>query len=161
MANCSQKQNTTLSPKLISLSDCFAWLTVYGIEAVAIITLNVLTAVIYLKKRSLRKSGMYLVITLAVADIFTGGLLIFDDWFLGCDCNFWTSDLNRSSNFVITALFRFFPLASVTNLAAIALGGDTRNLSSIRTSSRQKENLWSSSCGCLGNSWTLFNHQFH
>ncbi|XP_074634089.1 substance-K receptor-like [Acropora palmata] len=121
MANRSQQQNTTLSPKLISSSECIAWLTVYGIEAVAIVTLNALTAIIYLKERSLRKRSMYLVISLSVADIFFGGFLIFDGLFLGSDCNFWTIDLNRPSNFVITALFRLFPLASVTNLAAISL----------------------------------------
>ena len=121
MGNRSQQQNTTVSLKLTSSSECIAWLTVYGIEAVAIVTLNALTAIIYLKERSLRKRSMYLVISLAVADIFFGGLLIFDGWFLGSDCNFWTSDLNRPSNFVVLALFRLFPLASVTNLAAISL----------------------------------------
>ena len=121
MANRSQQQNTTLSPKLISSSENIAWLTVYGIEAVAIVTLNALTAIIYLKERSLRKSSMCLVISLSAADIFFGGLLIFDDWLLGSDCNFWTIDLNRPSNFVITALFRLFPLPSVTNPAAISL----------------------------------------
>ena len=121
MGNRSQQPNTTVSLKLTSSSECIAWLTVYGIEAVAIVTLNALTAIIYLKERSLRKRSMYLVISLAVADIFFGGLLIFDGWFLGSDCNFWTSDLNRPSNFVVLALFRLFPLASVTNLAAISL----------------------------------------
>ena len=121
MGNRSLQQNTTLPLKLISSSECIAWLTVYGIEAVAIVTLNALTAIIYLKERSLRKRSMYLVISLSVADIFSGGLLIFDGWFLGSDCNYWTIDLNRPFNFVITALFRLFPLASVTNLAAISL----------------------------------------
>ncbi|XP_067040651.1 histamine H2 receptor-like [Acropora muricata] len=121
MGNRSLQQNTTLSLKLISSSECIAWLTVYGIEAVAIVTLNALTAIIYLKERSLRKRSMYLVISLSVADIFFGGLLIFDGWFLGSDCKFWAIGLNRPSHFVITALFRLFPLASVTNLAAISL----------------------------------------
>ena len=120
MGNRSLQQNTTLSLKLISSSECIAWLTVYGIEAVAIVTLNALTAIIYLKERSLRKRSMYLVISLSVADIFSGGLLIFHGWFLGSDCNYWTIDLNRPFNFVITALFRLFPLASVPNLAAIS-----------------------------------------
>ena len=82
MANRSLQKNTTLSPKLISSSYCIAWLTVYDIEAVAIVTLNALTAFIYLKERNLRKRSMYLVISLSVADIFSGGLSIFDGWFL-------------------------------------------------------------------------------
>ncbi|XP_067055808.1 adenosine receptor A3-like [Acropora muricata] len=121
MGHRSAQQYTTLSLKFISSSECIAWLTVYGIEAVAIIVLNALTAIIYLKVHSLRKRSMYLVISLAVADMFVGGLLIFDGWFLGRDCNFWTSDLNRPSNFVVIALCRLVPLASLTNLAAISL----------------------------------------
>ena len=116
-----RSQYTTLSLTFISSSECIAWLTVYGIEAVAIIVLNALTAIIYLKVHSLCKRSMYLVISLAVADMFVGGLLIFDGWFLGRDCNFWTSDLNRPSDFVVIALFRLVPLASLTNLAAISL----------------------------------------
>ena len=121
MGNRSQQQNITSPLKLISSSECIAWLTVYGIEAVAIVTLNALTTIVYLKERSLRKRSMYLVINLAIADIFIGGLLILHDWFLGSYCNFWTMDLTVPSQLVIIALFRLFPLASVTNLAAISL----------------------------------------
>ncbi|XP_029206697.2 neuromedin-K receptor-like [Acropora millepora] len=121
MRNNSQQQNTTSSLKLISSSECIAWLTVYGIEAVATFTLNALTVIVYLKERSLRKRSMYLVINLAIADIFIGGLLILHDWLLGSYCNFWTSDLTFPSQLVTIALFRLFPLASVTNLAAISL----------------------------------------
>ncbi|XP_029205824.2 neuromedin-K receptor-like [Acropora millepora] len=121
MGNSSQQGNTASPLKLISSSECIAWLTVYGIEAVAIVTLNALTVIVYLKERSLRNRSMYLVINLAIADILIGGLLILNDWFLGSDCNFWTSNLNVLSNLVLIALFRLFPLASVTNLAAISL----------------------------------------
>ena len=111
----------TVSLKVISSSDCVAWLTAYGIEAVAIIMLNAPTAIIYLKERSLRKPSMYLVINLAICDTLIGGLLILHVWFLGSNCNFWTSDLNVPTNLVIIALYRVFPLASATNLAAISL----------------------------------------
>ena len=104
MGNSSQQGNTASPLKLISSSECIAWLTVYGIEAVAIVTLNALTVIVYLKERSLRNRSMYLVINLAIADILIGGLLILHDWFLGSDCNFWTSDLNVPSNLVIIAL---------------------------------------------------------
>ena len=121
MGNRSQQQNTTSPLKLIPSSECIAWLTVYGIEAVAIVTLNALTVIVYLKERSLRKRSMYLIISLTIADIFIGVLLILHDWLLGSYCNFWTSDLTVPSQIVIIALFRLFPLASVTNLAAISL----------------------------------------
>ena len=68
MAYHSQQQNTTSSFVMLSVSECIAWLTVFGMEAVVIVTLNVLTIIVYLKERSLRKRSMYLVINQAVAD---------------------------------------------------------------------------------------------
>ena len=82
MGHRSEQQYSTSFLTFISSSECIAWLTVYGVEAVAIIVLNAPTAIIYLKVHSLRKRSMYLVISLAVADMFVGGLLIFDGWFL-------------------------------------------------------------------------------
>ena len=160
MGNCSQQKNMTVPLQLISSSECVAWLTVYGVEAVAIVMLNALTALIYLKERSLRKPNMYLLINLTIADILIGGVLILNVWFFGSDCNFWTSDLNELSNLVIIALFRFFPLASATNLAAISL---ERVHAIFRPFAhrlvKKKKNLWSSCCGCLDDNWAYFNHQ--
>ena len=122
MANHSQQQNTTSSFVLFSAPECIAWLTVYGLGAVAIVMLNGLTIIVYLKERSLRKHCMYLVINLAVADMFVAGCAVFECSFLGSNCNLWTS-INSSNlaSVVMNVWFRFIPLASVTNLAAISL----------------------------------------
>ena len=58
---------------------------------------------------------MYLVISVAVAVIFSEGVLIFHVWFLGSDCNIRSRDLNLLLNFVIMPLLQLCPLASVTN----------------------------------------------
>ena len=72
MANHSQQQMETSSVSTRTCSfECIAWLTVFGIEAVAIVTLNALTITVYLKERSLRKRSMYLVINQAFADMLT------------------------------------------------------------------------------------------
>ena len=99
------------------ISACIAWLTVLNIEAVAIVTINALTIIIYLKERNLRKRSMYLVISLAVADMFVTYNLIVEILSLGNNCNFWTIKMSIA----IFSLEYFFPLASVTNLAAISL----------------------------------------
>ena len=118
-------QNGTVTPTLepFSSSKCIAWLTVLNIEAIAIVTLNALTIIIYLKERILRKRSMYLVISLAVADIFATYNLIVHILLLGNECNLWTINLFRSFEIlrVIGSLTYFFPAASVTNLAAISL----------------------------------------
>ena len=72
MANHSQHQINTSSYTPFSASRCIALVTVYGIEAVAIVMLNALTIIVYVKERSLRKRSLYLVINQAVADMFVG-----------------------------------------------------------------------------------------
>ena len=125
MANDSLHQNRTVTPNFepFSSSECIAWLTVHNIEAVAIVTMNALTIIIYLKERILRKRSMYLVISLAVADMFVAYNLIVKSLLLGNDCNFWK--INFFSSFemikVSSSLTYFFPAASVANLAAISL----------------------------------------
>ncbi|XP_068708285.1 substance-K receptor-like [Montipora foliosa] len=123
MANDSHHQNcraVSSNFEPFSSSECIAWLTVLNIEADAIVTMNALTIIIYLKERILRKRSMYLVISLAVADMFVTYKLIVKSVELGNDCNFWKINLSRSLEIFIV-YFTFFPLASVVNLAAISL----------------------------------------
>ena len=122
MPNHSQQQNTTLSLALFTPSECIVWLTVFGIEAVAIVTLNALEIIIYLRKRSLRKCSMYLVINQAVADMFVGGFVIIRCWFWGYSCYFWAiNNFNIALSVLSYAFQYFFPLASFLNLTAISL----------------------------------------
>ena len=122
MSNHSQQQNTTLSLALLSPSECIAWLTVFGIEAVAIVTLNALVIIIYLRQRSLRKRSMYLVINQAVADIFVAGTVIIECWFWGNVFDFWASNnFSTASSVFLLAFQCFFPLVSFLNLTAISL----------------------------------------
>ena len=122
MSNHSQQQNTTISLALLSPSECIAWLTVFGIEAVAVVTLNALGIIIYLRQRSLRKRSMHLVINQAVADMFVAGAVIFFGWILGNSCDFWTINYFSIAFFVLSIAFQcFFSLASFLNLTAISL----------------------------------------
>ena len=91
MANDSHHQNKTDTPNFerFSSSECIVWLTVLNIEAVAIVTMNALTIIIFLKERILSKHSMYLVISLAVADMFVTYGLIEESLSLGNYCNVW------------------------------------------------------------------------
>ena len=63
---------------------------------------------------------MYLVISLAVADMFVTYTLIVQFLILGCICNLWAIKMFKSS--IVAFSFEYlFPAASVTNLAAISL----------------------------------------
>ena len=90
MPNHSQQQNGTSFLPLFSASECIAWLSVFAMEAVAIVTLNTLTIIAYLKESSLCKRSMYLVINQADADMFVGASVFIDCWTLGIYCELWT-----------------------------------------------------------------------
>ena len=122
MSNHSQQQNTTLSLALFTPSECIAWLTVLGIEAVAVLTLNALVIIIYLRERSLRKRSMYLVINQTVADMFVGGFVISRGLLLGNSCAFWVVKFPSIASFALMSAYdSFFPLVSLLNLTAISL----------------------------------------
>ena len=118
MANHSQQQNATSFFPLFSPSECIAWLSVFGMDAVAILTLNALTIIVFLKERSLRKRGMYLVINQAVADMFVGASVFMVFFILGGYCDCWASN---PFGVVINALRVVFETASIINLAAVSL----------------------------------------
>ena len=64
---------------------------------------------------------MYLVIHLAVADMFVGACVIIENWNLGNTCDFWMINHRNPLSLLIFALYRAFPAASAINLAAISL----------------------------------------
>ena len=121
MANHSQQQNSPSMFPLFSASECIAWLSVFGMEAVAIIALNAVTIIVYLKERSLRKPSMYLVINQAVVDMFLGASLFINYWILGRDCDLWT--INHASNPLTVFIFVIcvLDMSTIINLAAISL----------------------------------------
>ena len=128
MVNSSNQQNgtenETSSQWLSSSEECIVWLTVFMAQSVAIITLNILTIIVLIKNRGLRKRSMYLVINLAFADMFVGGFVeVMDFFYYGVLCNFWQSNLSYLGLWysVIFAVANTFILSSITNLAAISL----------------------------------------
>ena len=107
-----------------SANECIAWLAVFMAESVAIVTLNAVTITVFLKCRSLRRRSMYLVINLAVADMFVGGFQEVMTFFtVGVHCNFWkyTLPINGIWDYIIYSLEFLFSLASILNIAAISL----------------------------------------
>ena len=123
MINVSNQQNgkqNETSFQEIYASECIFWLTVVMTESVAIVTLNILTIIVFIKNRSLRKRSMYLVINMAVADMFVGGCTeIAESVWLGESCSSWNTQ--RLPTLVKIYILYLFPVASLTNLAAISL----------------------------------------
>ena len=108
---------------MVSLSECIFWMTVGLAESVAIVTLNLCTIIVFMRNRNLRKRSTYLVINLAVIDMFVGGVVVYDVfyWF-GVVCYLWEGYfIEYWASSLINVLLDLFPIASLTNITIIAL----------------------------------------
>ena len=106
-----------------SLSECIPLMTVGLAESVAIVTLNLCTIIVFIRNRNLRKRSTYLVINLAVIDVFVGGPVVYTLFYRpGAFCNLWKRRPIQFGTFIfIQAAASFFPIASLTNITIIAL----------------------------------------
>ena len=107
----------------LSSSECITWLAVFLTVSAAIVTVNLLTIVLFIKNGSLRTRAMYLVINLTVADMFVGG---FSHFFLLQYLSLYSRDivkmnLSQELKEIIDFPFPWFPLTSLTNIAVISL----------------------------------------
>ena len=108
-----------------SASECIPWLVVLIIECLAIVILNIITIVVFVKKkRQLQRRSTYLIIHLAIVDLLVGavsGPLNIEEriaWF----CPLWK--IRRMTNWSYHLSFAFvnlFSFTSLTNLIAISL----------------------------------------
>ena len=107
---------------VVSSSECIIWVTVFTAEFVAIVTVNLLAIILFIKNRSLRTRSMYLVISLTVADmlvgVLSGGYLQF---VLLWRCRLIKLNLSREVRISLSSLDFFLPLVSLTNIAVISL----------------------------------------
>ena len=106
-----------------SLTECIAWMAVGLVESVAIVTLNLCTIIVFIRNRNLRKRSMYLVINLAVIDMFVGGFTVYTMFYspgVLCHVFIWHSTEKWAFD-ILQAFSVFFPLSSLTNMAIIAL----------------------------------------
>ncbi|XP_078364272.1 histamine H2 receptor-like [Oculina patagonica] len=107
---------------MVSLPECIARLAVGLTESVAIVTLNIITIIAFIKNRNLRKRSTYLVINLAVADILVGGLAAYVLFYNGgAYCKLWKYIFTKNWESFATIIVRLFPAASLTNITAISL----------------------------------------
>ena len=66
----SEKKLSTM----LSTSECINWFAAFLTVSVAIVTVNLLWIILFIKNSNLRTRGMYLVINLTTADLLVGGL---------------------------------------------------------------------------------------
>ncbi|XP_022803727.1 melanocortin receptor 5-like [Stylophora pistillata] len=104
-------------------SECIPWTVAVTTECLAIVILNIITIIVFVKQRQLKRRSTYLIIHLAIVDLLVGAVSgpVYIYW-LGSFCDLWelalTSDSHRK---LLNILLQRFPFASLLNLAAISL----------------------------------------
>ena len=107
---------------ILSSFECITWFAVTLTVSIAIVTVNLLSIVLFVKNRSLRTRAMYLVINLTVADMFVGGFSNFSLFYLlTYICDIVKMNLSPELLTIISFFYFWFPLTALTNLAVISL----------------------------------------
>ena len=106
-----------------SSSECITWLALFITISITIVTVNLLSIVLFITNRSLRTRAMYLVINLTIADMFVGGFSHFSLTVLYSiyPCDIVEMNVSLEMTLIIFFLYLLFPLTSLTNIAVISL----------------------------------------
>ena len=110
---------------MFSSSECIFWFAAFLAVAVAIVTVNLLSIILFIKTSNLHTRGMYLVINLTTADMLVGALSTINllSLLINTDivCKTVTVRLPWEGYMITWFLFYWFPLTSLTNIAVISL----------------------------------------
>ena len=108
---------------MFSSSECIIWFAAFLAVAVAIVTVNLLSIILFIKNGNLRTRGMYLVINLTIADMLVGGLSTIYILSINSrmECKTVIVRLPWDGYMITWFLFYWFPLTSLTNITVISL----------------------------------------
>ena len=110
---------------MLSSSECITWFAAVLIVSVAIVTVNLLSIILFIKNSDLRTRSMYLVINLTVADTLVGAISSLQ--FLGFSSTECKNANNLNVRFtsegrmITWFIFYWFPLTSLTSITVISL----------------------------------------
>ena len=112
---------------MLSSAECSTWYAVYLTIYVAIVAVNLLSIILFVKNSNLRTRAMYLVINLTVVDMFVGGsvtfFVVFHFHLYGCETGniFWIWSELSPIMFVLSTTDVWLNLTSVAGIAVISL----------------------------------------
>ena len=108
---------------MFSFPECVTWLAVGLTESVAIVTFNIITIIVFIKFRHLRRRSSYLLFNLAVVDTLVGGCAIYYLFYkVGVKCNVWKDNsIDPWAGYVLLTILRLFLFSSLTNITAISV----------------------------------------
>ena len=117
--------NTTNIARYHPVSHCVSWFAVFGTVCLAVVILNIITIIIFVKQRQLQRKSTYLIIHLAIVDLFVGAVTgpLWINLYMSLYCDLWEYDgpdsiwlfvLGRATGYNIDKV-------SLLNLAFISL----------------------------------------
>ena len=106
---------------MFSSPECITWFAAFLTMSVAIVTVNLLSIIVFIKNRTLRSRSVYLVINLTVADMLVGGISSSNILFPEIGCKILNVRLTREGKEIVWFLFYWFLLTSLTNITVISL----------------------------------------
>ena len=105
-------------------SDCIPWLAVLVLECLAIVILNIITIIVFVKHRQLQRQSTYLIIHLTIVDLLVGAvsgpLQIARNLFY-CDLQNIPASNNLWFIYLTFALLHLFSFTSLVNLVFVSL----------------------------------------
>lgn len=106
---------------MLSSRECITWSAVYVIEHVAIVILNAVTIVAFMKNCNLRKRSTYLLVNLAIVDMLVGLTGPWTVYELGMYCKLWQDLLAGWAKVLGQACRVTFIISSLLNITVISL----------------------------------------
>ena len=116
-----------MSSITFSSAECSTWYAVSFTTAVAVVAVNLLSIILFVKNSNLRTSAMYLVINLTVVDMFVGGIatffVVFHFLLYGCQAGniSWPWQELPPIMVVLSTTEAWLPLTSLAGIAVISL----------------------------------------
>ena len=105
-------------------SDCIPWLAVLILECLAIVILNIITIIVFVKRRQLQRQSTYLIIHLTIVDLLVGaisGPLQITRNLSCCDLENIPDSNNLWFFYLKFALLHLFSFTSLVNLVFVSL----------------------------------------
>ena len=116
-----------MSSITVSSTECSTWYAVSFTTAVAVVAVNLLSIILFVKNSNLRTRAMYLVINLTVVDMFVGGIatffVVFHFLLYGCQAGniSWPWQELPPIMVVLSTTEAWLPLTSLAGIAVISL----------------------------------------
>ena len=103
-------------------SQCIPWIVVQVAESLAIVVLNIITIIVFVKQRHLQRQSLYMIIHLAIVDLLAGAISgpMVIEYFGSAQCGLWEYSYSPLK-YGLSRLFSLFPAVSFFNFAAMSL----------------------------------------